>query len=82
MKEINEETFESYIHSVECGLVGGNKFDWKAVLRISKQLHDKEIKELQAEVERLSNLCFKKESELMDLKDLIPIKNKIKRVII
>ena len=43
---------------------------------------DKQISELQAEVERLSDLCFKKESELMNLKDLIPIKNKIKRVII
>ena len=42
---------------------------------------DKQIQELQAEVERLSDLCFKKESELMDLKDLIPIKNKIKRVV-
>ena len=49
--EHNKETFESYIHSVECGLVGGNKFDWQAVLKISKQLHDKEIKELQAEIE-------------------------------
>ena len=37
------------------------------------------IKELQAEIQRLSDLCFDKESKLMDLQHLIPIKNKIKR---
>ena len=41
-----KETFKSFIHSVECGLVGGNKFDWKAVLRISKQFHDSDISKI------------------------------------